>query len=111
MDHVTPEMPLTTMRGVPEIATVGQLRKLLKDLDDDTKLVIAPTPDVNGWTSRLLAGLGDLNNAPDGGSDGTKVLYLNETCSHEDEVSFSHVYELEEVPGFPHHSGADKKHS
>lgn len=95
-------IPLTTMRGVPELATVGQLRKLLKDLDDKTKIIVAPTPDVSGWTARFLAGLGDLENAPDGGSDGTKVLYLNESTSHEDEVSFTDICSLEEVPGFPH---------
>lgn len=77
------------LRGVPELTTIGQLRALIKDFDDDTKLIIATTPDINGWTSRLLNAIGDLNNAPDGGSDGTKVLYVGEASTHADEVDFT----------------------
>ena len=37
------------------VLTVGDLRRLLEGVSDDTPLEIAATPDVNGWTQHVLA--------------------------------------------------------
>lgn len=40
---------------MPFVMTIGDLRQLLANVDDDTALEVAATPDVNGWTQHILS--------------------------------------------------------
>jgi hypothetical protein len=59
-----------------DLKTVGDLRRLLADLDDNAIIEVAATPDVNGWTQSILDCLHR--------EDGVVILGLSEGCCEDE---------------------------
>lgn len=70
------------------IQTVGELRRLLSELDDATPLAVMPTPDINGYANYLEPVLGTAK-----GERGVFLALAEETINPDEiEVEFTRCY-------------------